>query len=187
MKRKMSDYKRVKLPGGLYFFTVVTFNRRKFLTSELARNILRQVWQEVQKNHPFDVEAICLLPDHLHCIKRLPPDDCDYPKRWRLIKGMFSKRYLKAGGDQGIRNESRQEKGEVAIWQRRYWEHTIRDENDFVRHIDYIHINPAKHGYASRPGEWEWSSYHRYLGQGDYSEAWGGDDINCDDESEFSE
>ncbi len=100
---------------------------------------------------------------------------------------MFSKRYLKAGGDQGIRNKSRQEKGKVAIWQRCYWEHTIRDENDFVRHIDYIHINPAKHGYVSKPGDWKWSSYHRYRKQGYYSEAWGRDDIDCDDKNEFGE
>ncbi|MBN1348470.1 transposase [candidate division KSB1 bacterium] len=183
----MSDYKRVKLHGGLYFFTVVTFNRRKFLTSELARSILRQVWKEVQGNHPFDVEAICLIPDHLHCIWRLPQGDCDYPKRWRLIKGKFSKRYLKAGGSQGVRNDSRQKKGEFAVWQRRYWEHTIMDDRDFVRHVDYIHINPVKHGYVNKACDWKWSSFHRYLKLGYYSEGWGCADIDFADKNEFGE
>ncbi len=106
----MSNYVRVKLPGGCYFFTLVTFGWYKFLTSEPARLILRQVWKEVRKKHPFNVEAICLLPDHLHCIWRLPEGDDDYPKRWRLIKGMFSRRYLKAGGIAGQRNQSRRGK-----------------------------------------------------------------------------
>jgi len=106
----MSNYIRAKLQGGRYFFTLVTFDRHKFLTSEKARLILRQVWKEVEEKHPFNVEAICLLPDHLHCIWRLPEGDDDYPKRWRLIKGMFSRHYLKAGGIEGKRNQSRREK-----------------------------------------------------------------------------
>ncbi len=169
----MSDYIRAKLPGGLYFFTLVTFNRRKFLTSKLARGILRQGWQDVQGKHPFKVEAICLLPDHLHCIWRLPPDDCDYPKRWRLIKTMFSRRYLKAGGREGNRNQSRKEKREVAVWQRRYWEHMIRDDIDFNRHFDYIHFNPVKHALVQRPQDWKWTSFHRYQRLGYYPDDWG--------------
>ena len=92
-----------------------------------------------------------MLPDHLHCIWRLPEGDDDYPKRWRLIKGLFSRRYLKAGGIEGQRNQSRRKKGEAAVWQRRYWEHTIRDDNDFAMHFDYIHFNPIKHGFRQQP------------------------------------
>jgi len=101
---------------------------------------LRQVWKEVEEKHPFKVKAICLLPEHLHCIWRLPPDDSDYPKRWRLIKGIFSRRYLKASGNQGIGNQSQQGKREAAVWQRRYWEHIIRNERDFAKHFDTIHF-----------------------------------------------
>ena len=183
----MSNYVRAKLPGGLFFFTQVTFDRHKFLTSNLARRILREVWTDVQEKHPFKVEAICLLPDHMHCIWRLPPDDCDYPKRWRLIKGMFSRRYLKSGGREGIRNQSRQGKKEVAVWQRRYWEHMIRDDIDFTRHFDYIHFNPVKHGYVSKPLDWKWSSFRRYLGLGYYPEEWGCDDACCAYENTFGE
>ena len=142
----MSNYIRSRIPGGVYFFTVVTFNRRKLLTSTLARQILRATWKEVQSKHPFAVEANCLLPEHLHCIWRLPQNDDNYATRWNVIKGMFSRRYLKAGGQQGMRNRSRSRKREAAIWQRRYWEHQIKDDSDFEKHVDYIHFNPVKHG-----------------------------------------
>lgn len=125
------------------------------------------------EKHPFKVEAICLLPDHLHCIWKLPPDDYDYPKRWRLIKAKFSRLYLKAGGEEGFRNDSRNMKKERAIWQRRYWEHTIKDEEDFARHFDYIHYNPVKHGYVKKAADWKWSSFHRYLRLGYFDEDWG--------------
>ncbi len=91
------------------------------------------------------------LPEHLHCIWRLPEGDRDYSKRWRLIKGMFSKRYLKAGGKEGTRNQSRLRKREAAIWQRRYWEHQIRDDEDFETHFDHIHFNPVKHAHVRQP------------------------------------
>ena len=166
---------------------MVTFDRRKFLTSELARSILRQVWKDVKENHPFKVEAICLLPDHMHCLLRLPQGDSDYPKRWQLIKGIFSKRYLKAGGHEGTRNLPRRRKGEAAVWQRRYWEHTIKNDADFARHFDYIHFNPVKHGYVSKPLEWKWSSFHRYLNLGYYSEDWGCANIEHANENNFGE
>ncbi len=183
----MSKYFRVKLPGGCYFFTLVTFGRSKFLTSETARHILRQVWKEVQRKHPFNVEAMCLLPDHLHCIWRLPDGDDDTPKRWRPIKAMFSKRYLKAGGIEGQRNQSRRGKSEAAVWQRRYWEHTIRNDTDFAMHFDYIHFNPVKHGFVSSPQDWKWSSFHRYLRLGYYSEEWGSSQSFTFNESSFGE
>ena len=183
----MSNYMRVKFPGGLYFFTLVTFERRKFLTSEPSRRLLRQVWKDVREKYPFTVEAICVLPDHLHCIWRLPVGDCDYPKRWKLIKGMFTRRYLKAGGQEGTRNLSRRGKREAAVWQRRYWEHTIRNDIDFARHVDYIHFNPVKHGYVSTPVDWHWSSYHRYLKLGYYSEDGGCRDFDGGNGSDFGE
>ncbi len=154
----MSNYVRVKLPGGCYFFTLVTFNRHKFLTSEPARLILRRVWKDVQRKHPFNVGAICLLPDHLRCIWSLPEGDDDYPKRWRLIKGKFSRRYLMAGGIAGERNQSRRKKREAAVWQRRYWEHTIRDDTDFAMHFDLSYFNPVKHGLVTKPHDWKGSS-----------------------------
>ena len=181
------NYIHSKLPGGLYFFTVVTFDRRDFLTAPLARKILRGVWKDVQRKHPFVVEAICLLPEHLHCIWRLPAGDKDYSGRWRLIKGMFSRRYLQAGGEEGIRNNSRQRTREAAIWQRRYWEHQIRDDTDFERHFDTIHFNPVKHRHVTRPQDWKWTSFHRFWRLGYYSEGWGCNEWDSSEEQEFGE
>lgn len=169
----MPNYRRVYTSGGLYFFTVVTFGRRPFLTTDLARCCLRSVWQEIQKKHPFQTEAVCLLPDHLHCIWRLPDGDADFSGRWNTIKSMFSKRYLSCGGTEAVRNASRQRKGESAIWQRRFWEHAIRDHEDFCRHLDYIHFNPVKHGQVLQPADWPWSSFQRYVRRGWYEEGWG--------------
>ncbi len=169
----MSDYIREKLEGGEYFFTLVTFDRRPFLTSPLARRILRVTWKEVQERHRFEVRAICLLPDHIHCIWRLPEEDNNFSKRWMSIKAIFTRRFLAAGGREGKRNESRKRTGEAAVWQRRFWEHMIRDEDDLSRHFDYIHYNPVKHGYVSRPHDWKWSSFHRYRKLGYYQDDWG--------------
>ena len=169
----MSNYIRAKFGGGVYFFTLVTFNRRPFLTSPLARKTLRFAWKDVQSRYPFEVDAICLLPDHLHCIWRLPENDADFSNRWMSIKAIFSKRYLSSGGQEGRRNDSRKKRGEAAIWQRRFWEHSIRDDSDYARHFNYIHYNPVKHGYVKRPHDWHWSSFHRYLKLGYYDEDWG--------------
>ena len=146
----MSDYVRAKLAGVEYFFTLVTFDRRPFLTSPVARRILRTAWQEVQGRYPFEVRAVCLLPDHIHCIWKLPEQDNNFSKRWMSIKTIFTKRFLAAGGSEGRRNQSRKRTGEAAVWQRRFWQHMILDEDDFRRHFDYIHYNPVKHGYVNR-------------------------------------
>ncbi len=183
----MPQYLRAKTPGGLYFFTVVTFDRRKFLTSKLARRILREVWKDVQSRHSFSVEAICLLPEPLHCIWHLPEGDRDYSKRWRLIKGMFSKRYLKAGGKEGTRNQSRLRKREAAIWQRRYWEHQIRDDEDFEKHFDTIHFNAVTHAHVRQPQDWKWTSYHRYRRLGYYPDGWSGVGLEFAKEDTFAE
>jgi putative transposase len=167
----MSDYRRVFIPGGTFFFTVVTFNRRPILTSDLSREILKHAWETIQEKHPFQCDAACLLPDHLHCLWTLPENDADYSLRWAAIKALFSKGYLHAIGDGSI---SRKRKGEVSIWQRRYWEHAIRDERDYARHFDYIHYNPVKHGLVKNVSEWKWSSFHKYKAKGFYSGDWGG-------------
>ncbi len=143
------QYRRARKKGGTYFFTVVTHQRRKFLCELENVNLLRLVIKEVMNNHPFTIDAFVLLPDHLHCMWTLPGDDCDFSRRWRLIKGSFSRRCDSRFKD-GL-SASRQLKKEQVIWQRRFWEHTIRDERDFTQHVEYIHFNPVKHGLTDMP------------------------------------
>ena len=169
----MSKYRRARIPGASYFFTVATFDRRPLLVDDLARRCLRAAWTEVRRRYPFRTEAVCLLPDHLHCIWTLPQGDDDFSGRWRMLKGLFSKCYLTEGGSDGQRNRSRMRTGEAALWQRRFWEHAIADEVDMQRHMDYIHFNPVKHGYVAQPAQWPWSSLHRYVHKGWYDKHWG--------------
>ena len=164
----MTDYRRAKFEGGYYFFTVVTYNRRRFLTDRLARGCLRTVWQETQQAHHFDSVALCLLPDHLHCIWKLPEGDCDFSRRWSSLKASFTRRYLSSGGHETTQSISRSRTRERGIWQRRFWEHQIRDESDLQRHVDYIHYNPVKHGLVNDVELWPWSTYHRYARDGRY-------------------
>lgn len=131
---------------------------------------LRDAFQEVKKAHPFDIDAIVVLPDHLHSLWTLPEGDDDFSLRWRQIKSAFSRAIEK---DERISN-SRLRKQERGIWQRRFWEHAIRDEEDFNRHIDYIHINPVKHGYVQRAIDWQFSSIHRYVKLGILPTDWAG-------------
>ena len=170
----MPTFRRAYIEGGSYFFTVITFNRLPILTAEESRTILHDAWLDVQRRFPFRTVAVCLLPEHLHCIWSLPEGDADYPVRWKEIKRLFTKGYLARVGPGEERNESRVMKGEAAIWQRRYWEHMIRDEEDFRRHEDYIHYNPVKHGLVERVADWPWSSFHRYVRMGYYEQNWGG-------------
>ena len=145
----MSHYRRAYVPGGCYFFTVVTWKRRPLLIQHLAH--LRLAFSQVKKTRPFGIDGIVVLPDHLHCIWQLPPHDVDYSTRWKLIKQAFSK---------GVpaRLNHRDEK---RIWQRRFWEHVIRDERDWENHMAYIFYNPIKHGYVKKPLDWEYSSFFR--------------------------
>src|SRR5258705_10423718 len=137
----MVRYRRNFHPGGSYFFTVALRNRRlKLLTDYI--DILRNATQSVRDKHPFEIVAAVVLPDHLHAIWKLPEGDADYPMRWRLIKSSFTKTLNSATAEIGKKRET--------IWQSRYWEHTIRDDLDFERHVDYIHWNPVKHGYVAR-------------------------------------
>jgi putative transposase len=180
----MPNYRRSYIEGATYFFTVVTFGRRPFLISALAREALRTAFDHVRARMPFQTEAICLLPDHLHCLWTLPPNDAQYPKRWRTIKETFTKRYLAGGGRDGPRNASRRRTGEAAVWQRRFWEHRIRDERDFRRHLDYIHFNPVKHGHVAKAEDWPHSTFHRYVRLGWYEADWGS--LEPDDLKGFS-
>ncbi len=131
---------------------------------------LRAAFRRARRERPFAIDAIVVLPDHLHAVLTLPPADTDYSGRWRLIKTLFSNRVIAAGG-----LTKRHRNDELALWQRRFWEHTIRNEADFARHVDYIHINPVKHGLVSRVRDWPHSSFHRYVRQGLLPQDWAGD------------
>jgi len=176
----MSQYRRVKIKGGTFFFTVALMDRSSNL---LVREVdlLRSVYATTQKNHPFTTIAICILPDHLHAIWTLPDSDTDYSTRWSVIKNAFSRRVPAAPS----RSTSKIAKREKGIWQRRFWEHTIRDDEDLIRHIDYIHYNPAKHGLVSRICDWPHSSFHRFVERGELPRDWGGD--ICDAAGMFGE
>ena len=164
----MTNYRRSKFCGGCYFFTVVTHQRGSFLVDDLSRACLRSAWRSVRRDRPFELVALCLLPDHLHCLWRLPDGDSDFSQRWLLIKKGFTRRYLKAGGCESAQSPSRRTKRERGIWQRRFWEHQIRDEEDLHKHVDYIHYNPVKHGLVKAVEDWPWSTYHRFVREGFY-------------------
>lgn len=170
----MPKYRRHYKQGGSYFFTVVTHHRQPILLNDDIRIALRASINEVRQTLPFKVDAWVLLPDHLHCIWTLPENDDNYSLRWLLIKRGVSKRctqYL----DVKKRSASRKSRHESTIWQRRFWEHCIRDENDFATCMNYVHINPVKHGYVKRVVDWEYSTFHRYVKLGLYDEIWGSD------------
>jgi putative transposase len=169
----MPSYRRTYVSGGSYFFTVVTYQRADILLSELARATLRNTIEACRVYAPFQVDAFVLLPDHLHTIWTLPEGDSNYSFRWSFIKKEFTKRYLAEGGKELNQNKSREEKFERGIWQRRFWEHTLRDEKDFERHVDYIHYNPVKHGLVACPKDYAYSTFHRYVKQGVYPLEWG--------------
>jgi putative transposase len=146
----MPEYHRNYVPGGTYFFTVVSHERRPILTSEQGRACMRQAFKKVREKFPFEVFAIVLLPHHLHTIWRLPEKDDQYAVRWARIKEEFTRNFLNAGGGEAEHSRSRQRHRELAVWQRRFWEHTCRDDDDLKRFLDYLHWNPVKHGLVSR-------------------------------------
>lgn len=169
----MPNYIRSIQNGGTFFFTVVTFQRRPILTTKQSRDILRTTINEVRSIQPFEIEAWILLPDHLHSIWTLPDNDHDFSKRWGLIKARFSK-YAKSHFhcEQWI-NPSKTKHRESTIWQRRFWEHQIRDEADFNTHMNYLHYNPVKHGLVKRVADWPYSTFHKYVKKGVYPTNWG--------------
>ena len=166
----MSWYRRAKIKGGTYFFTVTLADRSSGLLVEQI-DLLRRAYGNVQKRLPFESVAICILPDHLHAIWALPVDDADFSLRWNLIKGGFSRGLPNAPQ----RSPSKLAKREKGVWQRRYWEHAIRDDADLARHVDYVHFNPVKHGLVPRVADWPYSSFHQHVARGVLPVDWGGD------------
>jgi putative transposase len=157
----MPDYRRAYRPGGTYFFTV-----------NLLRHIdlLRDAVRSVHRDHPFEIHGWVVLPDHLHCVLQLPEGDADFTVHWCLIKAGFSRALPKTER----RSAVRQRRGERGIWQRRFREHLIRDEVDYAAHMDYVHINPVKHGWVKRVGDWPYPTFHRLVAQGVYPAVWEG-------------
>ena len=148
--------------GSFWFFTVVTDRRRPLLVGDSARACLREAVGECRARYPFVGEGWVLMPDHLHCIWRLPDSDLDYSRRWSVIKRRFTQRYREIGGES------------PPYWQPRFWAHCLTTERDFRNHLDYLHHNPLKHGLVARVVDWPWSSFHRWVGRGAYAADWGG-------------
>lgn len=173
----MPDYRRYYVAGGTYFFTVKTAWNAPIFRAETNVRMLGSVLREMKERWPVEVVAIVLLPDHLHTIWTLPTDDVDYPKRWGWLKKEFTKQYLAQGGREQSCSESKDRDRRRGVWQRRYWEHMIRDEADLEAHFDYIHWNPVKHGYVQCVVDWPHSSFHRFVNCGHYPANWGTGDI----------
>lgn len=173
-------YRRSQTPGAAFFFTVVTHERKKILLWGENPRVLKQAFETTKARHPFAVDAIVVLPDHLHCLWTLAPGDNDFSKRWMLIKSNFTR--MCHDPYRSERSASRIVKREQYIWQRRFWEHQIRDDVDFARHVEYIHYNPVKHGLAKSPLGWKYSSFHRYVKEGKYHREWGAEERIVPDE-----
>jgi putative transposase len=165
----MPNYRRSNINGGVFFFTVVLADRSSHLLIENIER-LRSVYRVVRERRPFETIAVCILPDHIHAVWALPEHDKDFAGRWSLIKSGFSR-----GLEPRPRSQSKVAKREKGIWQRRYWEHAVRDESDLERHIDYVHFNPVKHGYVARVADWPHSSFHRFVERRLLPADWGGD------------
>jgi len=163
----MTNYRRNYPAGGIYFFTVAIAERRLDLLVQHIQHLKASLRDE-QQRAPFYNLAFVVLPDHLHAVWRLPRNDSDYSSRWRRIKAGFS-RSIPPGEPV---SSSRKARGERGVWQRRFWEHTVRDEEDLQRHLDYVHFNPVKHGLVSRVSDWPHSTFH--VRRGIYTPDWGG-------------
>lgn len=165
----MPNYRRNRLPGGVYFFTVNLLERKNDLLIQYIDE-LREATRHVRRSNPFHIDAWVVLPEHMHCIWTLPEGDADYSSRWKAIKIRFAKQVPKTEQPSQLRLR----KGERGVWQRRFWEHTIRNEKDYGTHMDYVHINPVKHGLVERVRDWPFSTFHRYVEMGVYPEDWAG-------------
>jgi putative transposase len=177
----MSNYYRDQTKGGTWFFTVVAFERRPIFCLESFRNSLKQSILKTKENHPFKINAWILLPDHLHCVWTLPKNDADFSIRWKLIKQYVTRDCKSSLLKQKRIGAAKKKRRESSIWQRRFWEHKIRSEQDFRTHLDYLHYNPVKHGLCGSPSQWPYSSFHRFQARGVYTEDWATDnppDIN---------
>jgi len=170
----MSRYRRAATAGASYFFTVVAYRRQTIFCDEVFRNALRAAITSVRVAHPFVIDAWVLLPDHLHCVWTLPEGDADFSTRWKIIKRAVSVACREDYRRAEWMTASKLKHRESTIWQRRFWEHQIRDDLDLERHVDYIHFNPVKHGYVKSVIDWPYSTFRRYLQQGIYSPDWAG-------------
>ena len=169
----MPDYRRAWHPGGTWFFTVNALQRGD--NDLLVRHIglLREVIRDVRHRHRFAIHGWVVLPEHMHCVLELPPSDTDFATRWRLIKAGFSKGLPATERRSAVRRA----RGERGIWQRRYWEHLIRNEQDYRAHLDYLHLNPVRHGHVRRVADWPHSTFHAWVERGVYSLDWAGSDF----------
>jgi putative transposase len=169
----MPNYRRYHTSGGTYFITQVTYQRQPWLCSDTGRTALRTALQHVRQNYPFSIDAFVLLPDHFHTLWTLPAGDTNLSMRMLLIKRCVTKYYgHQLGLEVGI-SRSREKRKERNLWQRRFWEHHIRDDADFANHCDYIHYNPVKHQLCESPQQWAFSSIHRFIQQQIYPLDWG--------------
>ena len=169
----MPNYRRIKIKGGTYFLTVVTYNRQIIFATAKNRELFIKSLNHVKKYHPFHLEAYCILPDHIHLLIRLLEDDDNISLRISEIKKRFSKLYSKNFGQSPAKNAGLVRPGRSGLWQQRFWEHTIRNEEDLHRHIDYIHYNPVKHGLVHKVKDWPSSSFFDYVKAGNYQIDWG--------------
>jgi putative transposase len=181
----MSEYRRVRIPGGCYFFTLALYDRQAaVLTDDAVRAALHAAVVETRRAYPFRIDAWVLMPDHLHCIWTLPEGDSGYSMRWSMIKRLTSQAVqierLKPA------SASRQRRRESNLWQRRFWEHAIRDDADYARHFDYVHWNPVKHGLAGAALDWPWSTFRRWVERDVYPAEWGRAEI-ADDDGDYGE
>ncbi|VAV82472.1 hypothetical protein MNBD_DELTA01-233 [hydrothermal vent metagenome] len=175
----MSSYVRSR-EGKTYFFTVVTYKRQLIFDLDSSVNIFNKVVKEVQLRYSFEIKAMVIMPDHIHAIWELPSGDFNYSMRWGLIKKEFTKRITTVVSQSPI-TKSRSGRREGSIWQRRFWEHTIRDDKDYEAHVDYIHYNPVKHGLVNDPKDWVNSTFRRYLDDGIYQDGWGSHELEFSD------
>ena len=163
----MPDYRRNRILGGTYFFTVNLLQRNSHLLVDHIES-LREAIRVVRKNRPFHIDCWVVLPEHMHCIWTLPVGDAGYASRWKAIKTAFSKTIPKTERLSAVRLA----KGERGIWQRRYWEHTIKNDADYSAHMNYVHINPLKHGLVKRVVDWPYSSFHHLVKMGIYTKKY---------------
>jgi len=166
------NYRRAFAPGGTFFFTLVTYKRRPIYSSPQAIETLRDAFRFTIQQMPLTIVASPILPDHMHFIWTLPSESSEYSTRWKLIKGHFTRQWC--AKEAVSESASRAQKGEKDVWQRRFWEHLIRDEVDLTRHVEYIHYNPVKHGLVNSPCDWEYSSFMSYVREGICPIDWGG-------------
>ncbi|MFM9883130.1 MAG: REP-associated tyrosine transposase [Burkholderiales bacterium] len=168
----MPNYRRNRVPGGTYFLTVNALDRKSRLLVEHIDQ-LRAAVGLVRRRRAFHIDAWVVLPEHMHAVWTLPVGDDDYSSRWKAIKTEFSKSLPPTEP----RSPTHVLAGERGIWQRRFWEHTIRNDSDYCAHVDYVHVNPLKHGLVRRVRDWPHSSFHRFVAEGIYSDDWAGEAV----------